>query len=149
MHIKYTRYCIKIMRYDIVWVVKVFRGGSGKQKPQRSSSESLALQWVIKGEKEKVIMTLFKVVSVIDGDTFTVPGWRSGQNSGTIVRPTGYDTPEQNQNGYTEAKDKLTKLILGKDVELGPAVNFDHGRIVCPVYINGVNLADYFPEYKV
>ena len=93
-------------------------------------------------------MALFKVTSVIDGDTFTVPVWYSSQNSGTVVRPSGYNTPEQGEPGYVQAKTKLSSLILGKDVELGDAVNFDHGRIVCPVFYAGRNLADYFPEYK-
>lgn len=93
-------------------------------------------------------MALFRVTSVIDGDTFTVPGWYSSQRSGTVVRPTGYDAPESGQPGYQVAKDKLSSLVLGEYVVLGNAVNFDHGRIVCPVIYRGRNLADYFPEYR-
>lgn len=94
-------------------------------------------------------MNTFTVDTVIDGDTFSVKnGWKWNNQSGNIVRPTGYDTPEKGEPGYNEATKKLTDLILNKQVELGKVVNMDHGRIVCDVFFNGQNLADYFPEYK-
>lgn len=94
-------------------------------------------------------MNNFTVDSVIDGDTFTVKGgWKWNDQTGEAVRPTGYDTPEKGQPGYEEATKKLTNLILGKQVQLGKAVNLDHGRLVCDVFFNGKNLADYFPEYQ-
>lgn len=75
-------------------------------------------------------MAQFTVTTIIDGDTFTVrPNWKSGDKVGDTVRPIGYDAPEKGQVGYQEATDKLTRLIYGKVVELGKAVNFDHGRI--------------------
>jgi endonuclease YncB( thermonuclease family) len=95
-------------------------------------------------------MALFYVDSVIDGDTFTVnPGWVSGDKSGSTVRPTGYNTPEFGTPQYLIAKSKLASLILNKRVELGPAVNFDHGRIVCSVFLDGRNISEHFPEYQV
>lgn len=96
-------------------------------------------------------MADFTVTSIIDGDTFTVsPRWVSNPSgtTGDTVRPTGYNTPERGQPGFEQAKQKLTNLILGKKVQLGSAVNFDHGRIVCDVFYDGKNLADYFAEYK-
>lgn len=94
-------------------------------------------------------MANFKVIDVIDGDTFKVEGgWKSGDTTGDVVRPTGYNTPEKGQPGYEAATKKLRDLILGKTVYLGRAVNFDHGRIVCPVNYGGKDLAEYFPEYK-
>lgn len=92
---------------------------------------------------------LFKVTKIIDGDTFEVlPNWKWENQEGNVVRPTGYNTPEKGQPGYQEAKDKLTRLILGKDVELKKAIRITYGRLLCDVYFNGKNLADYFPEYK-
>jgi len=94
-------------------------------------------------------MASFKVISVIDGDTFDVsPQWRWNGQEGSRVRPAGYDAPELHQPGGQTAKDKLTRLILGKQVELGNAHRIDRGRLVCDVYYNGKNLADYFPEYQ-
>lgn len=89
-----------------------------------------------------------KVTSVIDGDTFIVsPSWTWNGQSGDRVRPTGFDAPEKGQPGYEAAKQKLTKLILGKTVELRTAHRIDRGRLVADVYLDGRYLANYFPEY--
>jgi len=50
-----------------------------------------------------------KVTKVIDGDTFEIEkGWKWGEEPGKIVRPTGYNAPEEGESGYEEAKTKLT-----------------------------------------
>lgn len=91
----------------------------------------------------------FKTINIIDGDTFEVlPSWKWKNESGNRVRPTGYNTPEKGQLGYENSKAKLENLILGKDVELRTAYRIDRARLVCDVYFNGSNLADYFPEYN-
>jgi len=62
-------------------------------------------------------MAAFTVVSIIDGDTFDVsPVWQWNGQSGSRVRPTGYDAPELHAFGGQAAKDKLSKLI--KDQKL-------------------------------
>lgn len=95
-------------------------------------------------------MNLWKVVEVIDGDTFVVyPEWVWENKKGNLIRPLGYDTPEINEYGYEEAKQKLKRLIMGKTVELGRGVGIDRGRLLCHVFYNGKDLAEYFPEYKV
>ena len=93
-------------------------------------------------------MAMFKVTNVVDGDTFDVTGWKWEGQEGTRVRPTGYDAPEMNTVEGQKAKQKLTNLILNEQVELRAAYKIDRGRLVCDVYYNGKNLADYFPEYK-
>lgn len=91
----------------------------------------------------------FTVTDVIDGDTFEVsPKWKWNNESGNIVRPTGYNTPEEGEQGYEAAKDKLANLILGKEVELKNAVKLSYGRLLCDVEYEGTNLADYFSEYQ-
>ena len=92
----------------------------------------------------------FKVTEVIDGDTFDVsPGWKWKKSEGKRVRPTGYNTPEKEEPYYQEKKDKLKKLILNKEVELKNAIKIiDGGRLLCDVYYEGKNLAEYFPECK-
>jgi len=88
---------------------------------------------------------MFVVTSVVDGDTFDVsPQWRWNGSQGNRVRPTGYDAPELHAPGGQAAKEKLARLILGKQVDLRAACRIDHGRIVCDVYFQGRNLADYF-----
>lgn len=94
-------------------------------------------------------MPLFTVTSIVDGDTFDVtPQRRWNNQSGERVRPTGYDAPELYEYGGQAAKNKLSSLILGKQVELLTAYKVDRGRLVCDVYCNGKYLADYFPECR-
>ncbi len=94
-------------------------------------------------------MSTFTVTAIIDGDTFEVsPQWKWNGETGSRVRPTGYDAPELHAYGGQAAKDKLSRLILGKEVDLRTAYKVDRGRLVCDVYFRGKNLADYFPEYQ-
>ena len=94
-------------------------------------------------------MPAFTVTSVIDGDTFDVsPQWNWNGQTGNRVRPTGYNAPELHEYGGQAARKKLSSLILGKRVELRNSRKIDRGRLVCGVYFNGRNLADYFPEYQ-
>ncbi len=94
-------------------------------------------------------MVSFRVINIIDGDTFDVPGWEWNGQSGTRVRPTGYNAPEINEYSGQTAKQKLEKLALGKTVEISRAYKVDRGRLVSDVYVNGKYLAEYFPEYQV
>ena len=90
------------------------------------------------------------VTEVFDGDTFRVSAnWKWHNESGDVVRPVGYDTPEEGESGYDEATDKLAALILGQEVELKNPVDIDAGRLLCTVYYNGVDIATHFPEYAV
>lgn len=94
-------------------------------------------------------MAQFQAIGVIDGDTFDVsPQWKWNGQTGSRVRPTGYDAPELQAYGGQAAKERLTRLILGKNVDLGAAYRIDRGRLVCDVYLGGNNLADYFPQYQ-
>jgi len=94
-------------------------------------------------------MAQFRVSAVIDGDTFEVSGgWNWNGQTGTRVRPTGFDAPEISAYGGQAAKEKLARLILGQQVELGTAHRVDRGRLVCDVYFRGKYLAEYFPEYQ-
>lgn len=94
-------------------------------------------------------MALFTVSSIIDGDTFEVSGgWKWDGQSGTRVRPTGYDALELHTIEGQVAKDKLARLISGEKVEIRAAHRVDRGRLVCDVYYRNKYLADYFPEYQ-
>lgn len=94
-------------------------------------------------------MSAFTVTAIIDGDTFDVtPLWQWNGQTGSRVRPVGYDAPELNAYGGQAAKDKLSRLILGNQVDLRAGHKVDHGRLVCEVFFRGRNLADYFPEYQ-
>lgn len=91
----------------------------------------------------------FKVIRVVDGDTFEVsPGWKWNEQTGSVVRVNGYDTPEKGESGYQTAKDKLKELIRRKEVEFKNPIRITYGRLLCDVYYNGKNIADNFPEYQ-
>jgi len=79
-------------------------------------------------------METFAVVAVIDGNTLDVsPGWELENRTG---------------KGAMAAEQKLSILIQNKKVELGSPRGIERGRLVCEVYFQGRNLADYLPEYK-
>lgn len=91
----------------------------------------------------------FKVIEIIDGDTFKVsPNWKWNNETGDTIRPNGYNTPEKGEAGFEQAKQKLSRLINGKEVELKNAITLTYGRLLCDVYIDGKNLKDYFQEYQ-
>ena len=93
--------------------------------------------------------TPFKVIKIVDGDTFKIsPGWTWNNKKGKIIRPTGYDTPEKKEPGYQETTEKLKKLLLNNEVELKNPIKLSYNRLLCDVYFNGKKLAEYFPEYK-
>jgi len=90
----------------------------------------------------------FKVIEVTDGDTFKVsPNWKWNDKTGDTIRANGYNTPERGKPGHEESTEKLKKLILGKEVDLKTCIDITYGRLLCDVYYNGENLAEYFPEY--
>lgn len=94
-------------------------------------------------------MAEFKVSAVIDGDTFEVANaWTWNGQNGSRVRPAGYNAQEINAVAGQRARQKLERLILGEQVNLAKAHWIDRGRLVCDVYYNGKNLADYFTEYQ-
>jgi endonuclease YncB( thermonuclease family) len=109
----------------------------------------VALYLIEKSNSGGATMADFLVTNIIDGDTFEVnPAWQWNGQTGTRVRPTGYDAKELGTYGERKAKEKLASLIFGKSVELVKAYRVDRGRLVCDVYYNGRYLADYFPEYS-
>ncbi|MFH1790414.1 MAG: thermonuclease family protein [Candidatus Omnitrophota bacterium] len=89
--------------------------------------------------------TRYKVTTIIDGDTLEVmPNWNWNEHEGNVVRPVGYDTPEWGQPVYQEAKDKLTDLILNKEVEFKNPIMHTYERVLCYVYYQGRNVVEYF-----
>jgi endonuclease YncB( thermonuclease family) len=92
-------------------------------------------------------MGMFTVTQVIDGDTFAVhPRWSWNGEQGDRVRPAGYDAPEMGGLAGAAAKHRLKNLLEGKSVELTNPRALSYGRLVCDVFLNGQNLAAYFPK---
>lgn len=88
------------------------------------------------------------ITNIVDGDTFDVsPGWSWQNQTGSRIRPTGYDAPELNKLAGIFAKTEVGKMLAGQQVELRVAYKVDRGRLVCDVYFRGVELASYFKKW--
>lgn len=88
------------------------------------------------------------VTEVADGDTFQL-------KSGKRVRLMGVDAPEIERCAGPEAKNRLSELILGKNIELKEEVIEAYGRTMALVYqgstlINKVMLEEGWgrPDYR-
>lgn len=71
------------------------------------------------------------VLMVVDGDTFDL-------TTGETIRLADIDTPEQGEEGYTEAKNYMIDLVEGKTVyiDIDDVSRTDsYGRLVCVVYV--------------
>ena len=92
---------------------------------------------------------VFKVTHVIDCNTFEIyPPWKWDDRGGIRVRAVGYSSPGEYEYGFKDLLDRFSKFILGKEVELRNFREVDYDCLVCDVFIDGRNLADYFSEYK-
>ena len=90
-----------------------------------------------------------KVTNIVTADTFEVfPPWRWEGQSGIRVRVAGIVVPFEGEVDYEKAKAKLKSAVEGREVELRNGKEVDYDRLVCDVYVDGENVADYFPEYK-
>ncbi len=76
------------------------------------------------------------VLEIIDGDTFKLV-------NGEIVRLICVDAPEKGKQGYEEAKEFLSFLILNKEVRLERDVSDkdEYGRLLRYVYVNDSNFS--------
>lgn len=89
------------------------------------------------------------VIDVIDGHTFRIsPKWKFLDETGNTIKANGYIAPEPGDPRYLEAKEKLERLILDKEVILSNRKSITDGRLHCDVFIGGRNLAGFFPEYR-
>ena len=84
---------------------------------------------------------MFFVTSIIDGDTFRVsPQWGYHGRTGNVIRIADFYAPELSQPGGAQAKLKLSKLILNKNLELRNYQRLSYGRLVCDVFVGGRNI---------
>ena len=94
----------------------------------------------------------FRVTNIIDGNTIEVAGWQWQNVSGTKVKILGYTV---NDDQYDRlAKSRLITLLLNKEVDLRNATKIEHretpaeATIYCAVFLNEVDISNYFPELK-
>lgn len=91
----------------------------------------------------------FVVTNIIDGNTIEVQGWKWVDYKGRIVKIAGYNVSSQYDSF---AKKKLITLLEGKEIELKKVIKAEkrdgdnNDVIYCSVYLNDVDIAQYFPE---
>ena len=98
--------------------------------------------------------TFYKVVSISDGDTFTL---LDADNKQIKIRLYGIDCPEKSQDFGAVAKQKLSDLVFNQRVQVTKKDIDRYGRTVALVYIvNGIcvneemlkaGLAWHYKEY--
>jgi len=91
------------------------------------------------GKNLPLIIPAYKVVRIIDGDTFET-------KEKQWIRISAIDAPEKGYCGYEEAKKGLTKLILNKDVYF-KIVYHDSTRQMAIVYYKGGLVAKNMLEH--
>ena len=72
-----------------------------------------------------------RVVRVVDGDSFDL-------KDGRRIRFLSLDAPEKNRCFYSEARERLTSLILNKKVRLQDIITDDYGRLLSNVFIGNI-----------
>lgn len=89
----------------------------------------------------------FKVTKIIDGSTIEVaPAWKWDNKSGNSVKITGFIVTDRLKQLVLL---KLNTLLSGQSVDLMNPSDVSPGLITCSVYLNGVDILQYFPEFKV
>jgi len=91
-----------------------------------------------------------RVIKVYDGDTITIasklPGLKNSPIYKFSVRLNGIDTPEIRGKNEDEkkfaiqARDSLSKRIMGKDIFLKNVKTEKYGRLLCDIYLEKENL---------
>lgn len=77
-----------------------------------------------------------RIVGVTDGDTVKV---LTATNQQIRVRLAFIDAPERGQAFGSRAKQAMSELVFGKDVELRPHTVDRYGRLVAIVYVDGAD----------
>jgi endonuclease YncB( thermonuclease family) len=77
-----------------------------------------------------------RIIAVVDGDTVKV---LTAAKQQIRVRLAFVDAPEKGQAFGQHAKQAMSELVFGKDVELHPHSIDRYGRLVAVVYVNGTD----------
>lgn len=81
------------------------------------------------------------VTKIIDGDTFKTSKRKH------FVRLNNVDTPEKNEKGSKEAKNKLKKLIGGKKVLVKKVAVGYYNRTIANVYVGRESINKKMKEF--
>lgn len=78
-----------------------------------------------------------RCIGVSDGDTITV---LNDENQQIKIRLYGIDSPESGQHHGRKAKQNMSALVFGKDVETTPIGQKHYGRTVARVSVGGLDV---------
>ena len=82
------------------------------------------------------------VTKIIDGDTIETSVRKRP------VRIDGIDTPEKGQQGYSEAKQALGKLLKDEKVTVTPVATDEYGRTVAKVKLGNTSVSNFMKKYQ-
>lgn len=80
-----------------------------------------------------------RCIGVSDGDTITVLNAESQQIK---IRLYGIDSPESEQPHGRKAKQNMSSLVFGKDVEVPPFGQKHYGRMIARVSVGGLDVCE-------
>lgn len=92
----------------------------------------------------------FTVTKIVDRGTVSVsPNWKWENYEGNVVKIAGFSSSVSSPGLDSFAIGKLQTLILNKAVQLKNPVQVDDTSIVCSIFLNDVDILNYFPEFNV
>jgi endonuclease YncB( thermonuclease family) len=104
--------------------------------PRLALSALLVLLLVVSGLSQEPVTVRGKVVGTTDGDTIKV---LVADRQLIKVRLAFIDSPEMHQAFGYRAKQAMSALVFGKEVELRPHTIDRYGRLVAIVYMDGTD----------
>ena len=97
-------------------------------------------------------MVEFTVENITDYNKITTSGWNLNVGvdikKGNLVIIRGIPNLSKDEFIKNRATDRLRATLLGKKVVLKAAEIVGEGEIKCDVYINDVNVRNYFSDFK-
>jgi endonuclease YncB( thermonuclease family) len=103
----------------------------------------------IHSKKGKEELIKRKVIEVISGDTFLVDRSIDYESrSFTTIKATGYNAPQEGEQEFEKAKEKLKQIILNEQIELTVLGLINRDPLECMVNHNKINIASSFLEYQ-
>ncbi len=77
----------------------------------------------------------------------TKENWEYNGSKGNIIRVTGYKANKLSEREKITIEKRLKYLVLNKSVELRKIHRVNENILECDVYVNGLNVSEYFPDF--
>lgn len=91
----------------------------------------------------------YRVTKILDSGSIEIfPPWEWEGSSGSVVRVAGYHAPAFGRPGHAAAKTRLNGMLFAKTITTEDPVVLSSGELLCKVFIDGIDVATFFPEYR-